>query len=67
MNAPFQLLRGHEKDIGGGFTVLRLLPAAQQRSVGPGVFFDHFGPTLRTGAPHRTSALPPTPTCSRAR
>ena len=50
MNAPFQLLRGHEKDIGGGFTVLRLLPAAQQRSVGPVVFFDHFGPTLSTGA-----------------
>lgn len=50
MNAPLQLLRGHEKDIGGGFTVLRLLPAAQQRSVGPFVFFDHFGPTLCNGA-----------------
>ena len=39
-----QTLTGHEKDIGGGFTVRRLLPAARQRSVGPFIFFDHFGP-----------------------
>ena len=50
MNALLQLLGGHEKDIGGGFTVLRVLPAAQRRSVGPFVFFDHFGPTLSNGA-----------------
>jgi redox-sensitive bicupin YhaK (pirin superfamily) len=37
-------LAGNEKDLGGGFTVRRLLPAARQRSVGPFVFFDHFGP-----------------------
>ena len=37
-------LTGHTKDLGGGFVVSRLLPAAQQRSVGPFVFFDHFGP-----------------------
>lgn len=37
------------KDLGGGFTVRRLLPAVQQRSVGPFVFFDHFGPI--TAAP----------------
>ena len=37
-------LAGHEKDLGGGFLVRRLLPAAQQRSVGPFIFFDHFGP-----------------------
>ncbi|MBI2771469.1 MAG: pirin family protein [Burkholderiales bacterium] len=37
-------LGGHAKDLGGGFTVRRLLPAARQRSVGPFVFFDHFGP-----------------------
>jgi redox-sensitive bicupin YhaK (pirin superfamily) len=41
-----QQLDGHEKDLGGGFTVRRLLPAARQRSVGPFVFFDHFGPAL---------------------
>jgi redox-sensitive bicupin YhaK (pirin superfamily) len=31
-------------DLGGGFTVRRALPAAGLRSVGPFVFFDHFGP-----------------------
>jgi redox-sensitive bicupin YhaK (pirin superfamily) len=39
-----QQLTGHEKDLGGGFAVRRLLPAARQRSVGPFIFFDHFGP-----------------------
>lgn len=43
-------LRGQEKDLGGGFRVLRLLPAAAQRSVGPFVFFDHFGPAASHGA-----------------
>ena len=37
-------LAGHEKDLGGGFVVRRVLPAARQRSVGPFIFFDHFGP-----------------------
>lgn len=39
-----QQLTGHEKDLGGGFVVRRLLPDARQRSVGPFIFFDHFGP-----------------------
>jgi redox-sensitive bicupin YhaK (pirin superfamily) len=39
-----QQLQGQEKDLGGGFVVRRLLPAARQRSVGPFIFFDHFGP-----------------------
>jgi redox-sensitive bicupin YhaK (pirin superfamily) len=39
-----QLLAPHEKDLGGGFIVRRLLPALKQRAVGPFVFFDHFGP-----------------------
>ena len=39
-----QQLDGQEKDLGGGFLVRRLLPAARQRSVGPFIFFDHFGP-----------------------
>jgi hypothetical protein len=42
-HAPL-LLTGHFKDLGGGFTVRRLLPALQRRSVGPFLFFDHFGP-----------------------
>jgi len=39
-----QLLSPHTRDLGGGFTVRRLLPSANRRSVGPFVFFDHFGP-----------------------
>lgn len=40
-------LKPHEKDLGGGFIVRRLLPAAAQRSVGPFIFFDHMGPVVR--------------------
>ncbi len=48
-----QLLRPADKDLGGGFEVRRLLPSAQRRSVGPFVFFDHFGPAEeRPGAQH---------------
>jgi redox-sensitive bicupin YhaK (pirin superfamily) len=42
--AVAQQLNGQDKDLGGGFVVRRLLPAARQRSVGPFIFFDHFGP-----------------------
>jgi redox-sensitive bicupin YhaK (pirin superfamily) len=38
-----RLLAPHVRDL-GGFSVRRLLPAAEQRSVGPFVFFDHMGP-----------------------
>lgn len=44
MNSSLQMLSGHQKDLGGGFLVRRLLPAADRRAVGPFVFFDHFGP-----------------------
>ncbi len=37
-------LQPHLKDLGGGFTVRRLLPAASRQAVGPFLFFDHFGP-----------------------
>jgi redox-sensitive bicupin YhaK (pirin superfamily) len=37
-------LKPHAKDLGGGFMVRRLLPAAQRQSIGPFIFFDHFGP-----------------------
>ena len=37
-------IRGHEKDLGGGFRVSRLLPSLARQSIGPFVFFDHFGP-----------------------
>lgn len=36
--------KSHEKDLGGGFKVRRLLPAAAKQAVGPFIFFDHFGP-----------------------
>jgi len=38
-------LKPHDRDLGGGFVVRRTLPAAAKRSVGPFVFFDHFGPS----------------------
>ncbi len=53
MTEPLLLLQPHDKDLGGGFMVRRLLPAAKRRSVGPFVFFDHFGPaTEKPGAEH---------------
>ena len=46
-------LTGHEKDLGGGFMVRRLLPSAQRQAVGPFLFFDHFGPlTVAPGQSH---------------
>jgi redox-sensitive bicupin YhaK (pirin superfamily) len=48
-----QTLMPHGKDLGGGFTVRRLLPAAQRQAVGPFLFFDHFGPiTAQPGDNH---------------
>jgi len=44
MNPTSTTLRPQSKDLGGGFTVRRLLPAVAQKSVGPFIFFDHFGP-----------------------
>ncbi len=38
-----QIIQPATRDL-GDFSVRRLLPAAQCRSVGPFVFFDHFGP-----------------------
>ncbi len=52
MSGPLRLA-GHAKDLGGGFTVRRLLPAVQRQAVGPFLFFDHFGPvTVEPGAAH---------------
>ncbi|HYW55684.1 MAG TPA: pirin family protein [Polaromonas sp.] len=52
MPASLQLT-GHNHDLGGGFLVRRLLPAAQRQSVGPFVFFDHFGPvSVEPGSAH---------------
>lgn len=40
-------------DLGGGFTVRRVLPSVQRQAIGPFVFFDHFGPvTAQPGDNH---------------
>jgi len=44
MPAARTLLLPHAKDLGAGFKVRRLLPAAARQAVGPFLFFDHFGP-----------------------
>jgi redox-sensitive bicupin YhaK (pirin superfamily) len=52
-------LTGHTKDLGGGFLVRRLLPSAQRQSVGPFLFFDHFGPvTIPPGGGHAVRPHP---------
>jgi hypothetical protein len=38
-------LQGKARELGDGFTVARVLPQIGQRTVGPFVFFDYFGPT----------------------
>jgi redox-sensitive bicupin YhaK (pirin superfamily) len=52
-------LTGQNKDLGGGFIVRRLLPAAQRQAVGPFLFFDHFGPV--TVAPRESHDVRPHP------
>ncbi len=42
---PISILKPHLRDLGGGFTVRRVLPAFDRQTVGPFIFFDHFGPT----------------------
>ncbi|HEY1632003.1 MAG TPA: pirin family protein [Rhizomicrobium sp.] len=37
-------ISGQKRELGDGFSVARVLPQAQQRTVGPFVFFDYFGP-----------------------
>lgn len=50
---PFTVLKGHEKDLGGGLLVRRYLPSAIKQAVGPFIFFDHFGPLdVAPGAKH---------------
>lgn len=50
MSTPI-IPRAH--DLGGGFTVRRVLPSVQRQAIGPFVFFDHFGPvTARPGDNH---------------
>ena len=53
------LLKGHEKDLGGGLLVRRYLPSAVKQAVGPFIFFDHFGPVdVPLDADHDVRAHP---------
>lgn len=45
MAEPVELvIDAREHNLGGGFTVRRILPFHKRRMVGPFIFFDHFGP-----------------------
>lgn len=45
MSAPIDcLIQPRTKDLGGNFSVRRVLPHHRRRMVGPFIFFDHFGP-----------------------
>ena len=44
MDTARTVITPQARDLGGGFTVRRFLPAAARQAVGPFVFFDHFGP-----------------------
>ena len=53
------IIRGKARDLGDGFHVSRILPAVEQRAVGPFVFFDYFGPV--TFAPGKGIDVRPHP------
>ena len=55
------LITPRAADLGHGLTVRRLLPAAQQRSVGPFVFFDHAGPVTLAAEDTRAADVRPHP------
>ncbi len=42
------ILKGQKKDLGDNFFIKRVLPSLEKRSIGPFVFFDHFGPAELT-------------------
>jgi redox-sensitive bicupin YhaK (pirin superfamily) len=51
--SQFLIIEPHDRDLGGGFFVRRVLPSALQPALGPWVFFDHFGPvTSKPGENH---------------
>ena len=53
------LITERSRDLGGGFTVGRVLPYAAQRMVGPFIFFDHMGPvTFDAGIPKSLDVRP---------
>ena len=51
------VVEGRARDLGGGFTVRRILPSTARRAVGPVIFFDHFGP-MTLEPPHAMDVRP---------
>lgn len=39
-------IEGRRRELGGGFTVRRVLPSSKKQMVGPFIFFDHMGPVI---------------------
>ena len=56
MSKPLSI-SGHDHDLGGGFIVRRVLPSAARQSIGPFLFFDHFGP-LQVPVGHGNNVRP---------
>jgi redox-sensitive bicupin YhaK (pirin superfamily) len=54
------LIPGRRKDL-GGFEVVRILPHARRRMVGPFVFFDHIGPAVFPAGIPRSMDVRPHP------
>lgn len=54
-----RIIDERQRDLGGGFTVGRVLPFAQRRMVGPFIFFDHMGPMdFAAGIPRSLDVRP---------
>src|SRR5436190_15815074 len=53
------ILKSHERDLGGGLIVSRVLPGHPQQMVGPFIFFDQMGPM--TAAPGQNVDVRPHP------
>jgi redox-sensitive bicupin YhaK (pirin superfamily) len=54
-----QIVSGNTRDLGDGFSVKRVIPQTELRSLGPFVFFDYFGPA--TFAPGKGLDVRPHP------
>ncbi len=53
------IISERQRDLGGGFTVGRVLPYAPRRMVGPFIFFDHMGPVnFEAGIPKSLDVRP---------
>lgn len=51
------ILKGNVRDLGGGFAVIRSIPQAKRRQVGPFVFLDHMGP-VKVDETHKLDVRP---------